>query len=153
MPTPLMRASSALYPQVRLDNTRTDLALTVACGRTGSIWFREQSADGDGYTVAWEPPGGACNPNAHGWPVAIPRSLVTCTATGLCTLSEAPEMTDEKLQQIEQHLGGIRRALDVLASDVAARYYTEDHKRYADETKKIIDPIRNDWLRGLPERE
>ena len=29
-------------------------------------------------------------------------------------------MTDEKLQ----HLGGIRRALDVLASDVVARCYT-----------------------------
>ena len=62
-------------------------------------------------------------------------------------------MTDEKLQQIEQHLGGIRRALDVLASDVAARYYTEDYERYGDRTKEIIDPIRNDWLRGLPERE
>ena len=62
-------------------------------------------------------------------------------------------MTDEKLQQIEQHLGGIRRALDVLASDVVARYYTEDYERYGDGTKEIIDPIRNDWLRGLPERE
>jgi len=62
-------------------------------------------------------------------------------------------MTDEKLQQIEQHLGGIRRALDVLASDVVARYYTEDYRRYEDRTQKIIDPIRNDWLRGLPERE
>lgn len=62
-------------------------------------------------------------------------------------------MTDEKLQQIEQHLGGIRRALDVLASDVVARYYTEDHEKYGDRTTEIIDPIRNDWLRGLPERE
>ena len=62
-------------------------------------------------------------------------------------------MTDEQVQQIEQHLAGIRRAMDVLASDVAARYYTDDYQRYGDETKKIIDPIRNNWLRGLPESE
>jgi len=27
---------------VRLDNTRTALALTMACGRTDSLWFRYQ---------------------------------------------------------------------------------------------------------------
>ena len=42
-------------------------------------------------------------------------------------------MTDEKLQQIEQHLGGIRRALDVLASEVVARDYTEDDERYGED--------------------
>lgn len=60
-------------------------------------------------------------------------------------------MTDEKLQQIEQHLGGIRRAPDVLASDVVARHYMADPKQYDDGTKKIIDPIRNDWLKGWPQ--
>ena len=43
--------------------------------------------------------------------------------------------------------------MDVIASDVAARYYTADSQRYGDETKKIVDPIRNGWLRGLPESQ